>query len=224
MAGPVGLDRARPPSREVDVEDTPAQLCDHRERGADGQSVSARSPFRTTAALEASRPTARNASSHVGNSRTRTGIPSRSSQASAKSTRTGAPLARPVEAAQRDIAWAEHLAIFFPLWLGDMPALLKGFFEQVLRPGFAIGKPGRAGVPKKLLKGRSARIVVTMGMPALFYSVYYRAHSVKSLKRNMLEFCGVAPVRTTLIGMVERGREAREDWLLRLAVLGNAAG
>ncbi|HEX7221168.1 MAG TPA: NAD(P)H-dependent oxidoreductase [Burkholderiales bacterium] len=134
-----------------------------------------------------------------------------------------APLARPVEAAQRDIAWAEHLAIFFPLWLGDMPALLKGFFEQVLRPGFAIGKPGRAGVPKKLLKGRSARIVVTMGMPALFYSVYYRAHSVKSLKRNMLEFCGVAPVRTTLIGMVERGKEAREDWLLRLAVLGNAA-
>jgi putative NADPH-quinone reductase len=122
--------------------------------------------------------------------------------------------------AQRTIAWAEHLVIVFPLWMGDMPALLKAFFEQTLRPGFAIGKtaPGRLG--KRLLKGRSARIVVTMGMPAFFYSVYYRAHSLKSLKRNILEFCGIAPVRTTVIGTVEGRNEAREDWLMRLSALG----
>src|SRR4051794_38350372 len=29
--------------------------------------------------------------------------------------------------AQASIAWAEHLVFIFPLWLGDMPALLKGF-------------------------------------------------------------------------------------------------
>jgi putative NADPH-quinone reductase len=60
----------------------------------------------------------------------------------------------------------------FPLWLASMPALLKGFFEQALRPGFALGptEPGRMW--KKLLKGRSARIVVTMGMPALVYRWY----------------------------------------------------
>ena len=48
--------------------------------------------------------------------------------------------------AQDDIGWAEHIVFFFPLWLGDMPALVKGFLEQVARPGFAIireksGKP-----------------------------------------------------------------------------------
>jgi hypothetical protein len=43
---------------------------------------------------------------------------------------------------------------------------------------------------------------------------------VKSLKRNILEFCGIAPVRTTLIGMVEGRKEAREDWLMQLSVLG----
>jgi putative NADPH-quinone reductase len=75
-------------------------------------------------------------------------------------------------------------------------------------------------MPKKLLAGRSARIVVTMGMPALFYSAYYRAHSVKSLKRNILEFCGIAPVRTTLIGMVEGRKQAREEWLAKLGALG----
>jgi putative NADPH-quinone reductase len=134
------------------------------------------------------------------------------------------PVPEPIGETQRAIAWAGHLVIFFPLWLGDMPALLKGFFEQVLRPGFAIGGAAQGRMPKKLLKGRSARIVVTMGMPAFFYSIYYRAHSVKSLKRNILEFCGVSPVRTTLVGTVEGRKEAREDWLARLAALGRAAG
>jgi len=40
--------------------------------------------------------------------------------------------------AQDDIQWAQHIVLFFPLWLGDMPALLKGFLEQVARPGFAF--------------------------------------------------------------------------------------
>jgi putative NADPH-quinone reductase len=112
------------------------------------------------------------------------------------------------------------VVILYPLWLGDMPALLKGFFEQTLRPGFAIGKAAPGRLPKKLLAGRSAHIVVTMGMPALFYKLYYRAHSLKSLKRNILEFCGFSPVRTTVIGMVEGSKDARAGWLTRLAVLG----
>ena len=134
------------------------------------------------------------------------------------------PASASIERAQRAIAWAEHLVIVFPLWMGDMPAALKAFFEQALRPGFAIGKAAPGRMSKKLLKGRSARIVVTMGMAAFFYSVYYRAHSLKSLKRNILEFCGISPVRTTVIGMVEGRQEARADWLTRLAVLGVQGG
>jgi putative NADPH-quinone reductase len=103
--------------------------------------------------------------------------------------------------AQADIGWAEHLVIFFPLWLGDMPALLKGFLEQVARPGFAFKyKEGRAAFTDKGLTGRSARVIVTMGMPALVYRWYFRAHSVKSLERNILGFVGIAPVDETLIG------------------------
>ena len=126
---------------------------------------------------------------------------------------------RSIQAAQETVAWSNHLLIVFPLWLGDMPAVLKGFFEQALRPGFALGeaKPGRMSA--KLLKGRSARIVVPMGMPAFFYRIYYRSHSVKSLKRNILEFVGVSPVRTTLIGMVEGQARAREQHLAAMAKL-----
>ncbi|OYW45581.1 MAG: dehydrogenase [Sphingomonadales bacterium 12-68-11] len=103
---------------------------------------------------------------------------------------------------QADIEWADHLVLLYPLWLGDVPALLKGVLEQVLRPGFALEYRTK-GLPRKLLGGRSARIVVTMGMPALFYRWVYSAHSLKSLERNILKFVGFAPVEHTLLGGVD---------------------
>lgn len=123
---------------------------------------------------------------------------------------------------QQDIAWAEHLALFFPLWLGDMPALFKGFLEQVARPGFAFKyKEGGNPFTSKGLTGRSARVVVTMGMPALVYRWYFRAHSVKSLERNILGFVGIAPVNETLIGMVgDMKADVAHEWKRKLARLG----
>jgi putative NADPH-quinone reductase len=109
-----------------------------------------------------------------------------------------------LKSVQEDIIWAQHLVIFFPLWLGDMPALLKGFLEQVARPGFAFKAVGENPYGQKGLTGRSARVVVTMGMPALLYRWYFRAHSVKSLERNVLGFVGMSPVRETLIGQVDK--------------------
>jgi putative NADPH-quinone reductase len=106
-----------------------------------------------------------------------------------------------VAAVQEDLRWAEHWLIIYPLWLGDMPAVLKGFFEQVGRPGFAF-RYRESGLPEKLMAGRSAHVVVTMGMPAFFYRWFYCAHSLRSLKRNILKFIGVSPVTDTVIGAV----------------------
>ena len=123
--------------------------------------------------------------------------------------------------AQEDIAWAQHLVLFFPLWLGDMPALLKGFLEQIARPGFAFKPNGSNLMGKKGLSGRSARVVVTIGMPALLYRWYFRAHSVKSLERNILGFVGISPVKETLIGMVDKlGADGVRKWLAKMRKLG----
>jgi putative NADPH-quinone reductase len=105
-----------------------------------------------------------------------------------------------------------------------MPALLKAFLEQVLRPGFAFERGARNPFTAKRLGGRSARIVVTMGMPALVYRWVFRAHSVKSLERNILGFAGIGPVRETLIGGVGELDDARIGALrARFAALGRAA-
>lgn len=127
-----------------------------------------------------------------------------------------------LQQAQDAIRWAQHIVLFFPLWLGDMPALLKGFLEQVARPGFAFEREGGStAFTKKGLTGRSARVVVTMGMPALLYRWYFRAHSVKSLERNILGFAGIAPVHETLIGMVGNFKAGdAERWLGKLRRLG----
>lgn len=125
--------------------------------------------------------------------------------------------------AQQDILWSDHIVIFYPLWLGSMPARLKAFFEQVMRPGFAYGQGAMSGLPKKLLKGRSARIVVTMGMPAAFYNLIYRAHSLKSLERNILAFCGIGPIRASVIGGVDGNAVRRAAWFRKLELFGKRA-
>lgn len=128
----------------------------------------------------------------------------------------------PIVGAQRDIRWAEHLVIIYPLWLGAMPALLKAFLEHVLRPGFAM-RLEPSGHWTKLLGGRSARIIVTMGMPALAYRWFFGAHSLKSLERSMLNFVGIRPCRHTLIGMIEQISDAKRGaWLESLRALGRS--
>jgi len=123
--------------------------------------------------------------------------------------------------AQQAILAADHLVIVYPLWLGGMPALLKGFLEQVFRPSFAFDL--EKGPLRGKLKGKSARVVVTMGMPALAYRWFYRAHSLKSLERNVLKFAGIGPIRESLYGMVESVTDdRREGWLDEMEKLGKA--
>ena len=128
-----------------------------------------------------------------------------------------------VRTAQEAIRWAGHLVIVYPLWLGAMPALLKGFLEQAFRPGFAFDTRSKS-LWARPLKGRSARIVVTMGMPALLYRWYFGAHSLRSLERNILGFCGIRPLRESLLGMVEGAGDAkRRQWLERMRDHGRRA-
>jgi|OpeIllAssembly_1097287.scaffolds.fasta_scaffold143248_2 putative NADPH-quinone reductase len=103
-----------------------------------------------------------------------------------------------IVAAQKSIKWADHIVVLYPLWLGTLPAKLKGFLEQVMRPGFAFAQQGGGRRPAKLLKGRTARLVITKGMPELFDQVDRSEHSIRSLAADVLGLCGIHPVRTTV--------------------------
>lgn len=128
-----------------------------------------------------------------------------------------------IAAAQETVMWAEHLVLLYPMWLGDVPAWFKGFLEQVARPDFAF-RYREKGSPEKLLAGRSARVIVTMGMPGFFYRLVYRAHSLKSLERNILRFVGIGPVRHMIVGPVEGSDAYRQERLEAVKALGFEAG
>lgn len=123
--------------------------------------------------------------------------------------------------AQEFILASDHLVIVFPLWLGTVPALLKAFFEQIARGGFLIGPTDKGRWPDQRMKGRSARVIVTMGMPRLAYRLWFLNAGVSNLKRLVLGLSGIRPVRQTTIGGIgELDDAVREQWLDRVREMG----
>lgn len=102
-----------------------------------------------------------------------------------------------IRALQQDIERAEHIVLLFPLWLGGVPAKLKG---------------------------RSARLVVTMGMPGPVFRLVFGAHGVKAIEKGILMLAGVRPIRSSIVGGVESiGPAGRARWLARMRALGAKA-
>jgi|TARA_R100000501_G_scaffold8550_1_gene17393 putative NADPH-quinone reductase len=116
------------------------------------------------------------------------------------------PLPPPLTEAQEAIRWCDHMVIIFPLWLGGLPGHARCFWEQIMRPGFAT-QYREKGFPKRLLKGRSARLIVTMGMPAPAYRLIFGAFGVRAFDRSVLRLAGIGPIRHTLIGRAATARE-----------------
>lgn len=123
--------------------------------------------------------------------------------------------------AQADIQWAEHLVFVYPILWGTIPALLKGFIERVFTPGFAVNFRNDSPLWDKLLKGRSARLIVTLNTPPLLYRLLFRRAGHITMKRSILEFCGIAPVKITDVGpMKNASADKREQWLQQARALG----
>lgn len=128
-----------------------------------------------------------------------------------------------IRSAHASLQQADHILIFFPLWLGSMPAILKGFLEQLLRPSFAVAHV-TYGLPSESLSGKSAHVIVTIGLPWLFYRWNYRAIGLKDFERNILSFSGIKSVRATVIGMSGSPNLGRHlKWLKRMNLFGAAA-
>lgn len=118
----------------------------------------------------------------------------------------------PIREAQEAIAWCEHLTIIYPLWLAAPPAHLKSFFEQIWRYDFAFDHK-----QKPLLKGRSARLIVTMIVPAFIFRLLF-SQATKGFARGVLWTAGIKPTRILPLGNVYAAKTGR--WLAKIEALG----
>jgi NAD(P)H dehydrogenase (quinone) len=123
--------------------------------------------------------------------------------------------------AQDKIKWADHMVWIYPVWWSSFPAIMKGFLDRVLLPGFAFQKRQNSLFSDKLLVGKTARIICTLDQPAWYYRWVYGNPSHNALKKGTLNFIGVKKVKITTIGPVRLSTEEyRMKWLEKVGRLG----
>lgn len=127
-------------------------------------------------------------------------------------------------AAQADIAWCEHLVVVHPVWWGQMPAELKGFFDRTFVPGWAFKFHEGKIWWDRLLAGRSARVIQTSATPKIAMRLAYFNCAAIAAKDSTLAFCGFKPVRLTQFGGVGGGfkPEKARRWIVECEKLGRA--
>ena len=122
---------------------------------------------------------------------------------------------------QNDILESNHLVFVYPTWWGTYPALLKGFIDRVFLPKFAFKYRENSLLWDKLLKGKSARLIVTMDTPKWYYSLIYKSPGHNSMKKGILGFCGIKPVRITTLSPIKSSNESkRKKWLKQIEKIG----
>jgi len=117
------------------------------------------------------------------------------------------PLEPDLVKVQEQIKWCTHLVILYPNWFITMPALLKGLFDRMWLPGFAyhFRKNGLGWI--KLLKGRSARVIVTMDSYPLIERMMLGDYT-NEIKKGVLNFAGFSPTRVSTIGPLKNSSDA----------------
>lgn len=119
------------------------------------------------------------------------------------------------------IQWADHMVWVHPVWWGGLPALMKGFIDRLFLPGMAYQFRKNSVWWDKLLKGKTAHILTTLDQPGWYYRLFFGRPSVNQLRKSILEYCGVKPVKVTYIGIIRNSKdEQRAQWLRKVKELG----
>jgi len=118
---------------------------------------------------------------------------------------------------------ADHIVWVYPTWWGGFPGIMKGFIDRTFLPGIVFqpikGKP----FPKQLLKGKTARIIVTSDTPRWYDYLVLKSPGLNQLKKGVLGFCGVKSIKVTYIGPLKTSKkEYREKYLIKVNELGKS--
>lgn len=123
--------------------------------------------------------------------------------------------------AQEKIKWADHIVWVYPVWWASVPAIMKGFIDRVLLPGYAFQKREGSLFWDKYLTGKTSRLICTLDQPDWYYRFFNGCPSHKAMKKSTMKFVGVKSVKITAIGPIRLSKEEfRVKWLRKVEKLG----
>ena len=126
---------------------------------------------------------------------------------------------------QNNLTWCDHFVLAHPLWWGSVPAKTKGLIDRALLPGFAFDFEEGASVPTRLMKGKTAQVIVTSDTPNWYLKLIYRESGFVMMRKQVLEYCGFGPVKFKHYAPIQSaGEQQREKWLADARAQGIAAG
>lgn len=114
---------------------------------------------------------------------------------------------------QEKLLWADHVVFISPVWWGAMPSKFKALIDRTFLPGFAFKYEEGKTIPKKLLSGRTAELIITLDTPVWWYKIFQGQPILTMLKHTILEFVGIKVIRHTYFGPLISSKESqREAW------------
>jgi len=116
---------------------------------------------------------------------------------------------------------ANHIVWVFPIWWYGYPALMKGFIDRTFLPGITFDPIEGKALPNKLMKGKSARIIITADTPKWYDYLFMKRPTINQFKKGTLEYCGINPVKVTYIAPIKiSSPDYRIKWLNKVILLG----
>lgn len=110
------------------------------------------------------------------------------------------------------LAEADELVFSFPVWWGDSPAILKNWLDFNFSSGFAFQYTAK-GV-KKLLAGKTAKILATSDAPGFAYGFFLSP--MRILWTHMrLDFCGIKVTKFKVYGSMRKRNEKNKIKILK---------
>ena len=116
-----------------------------------------------------------------------------------------------------DLANSHGIIIVHPNWWGQPPAILKGWIDRVLRPGFAYefedGDNGE-GIPIGLLKAKTGIVFNTSNTNAERENKVFGDPLETIWKNCILDFCGIQQFERKVFSIIVTSTlEQRVQWL-----------
>jgi putative NADPH-quinone reductase len=102
-----------------------------------------------------------------------------------------------VEKYQAMITKADMLVIPFPIWWGNMPAILKGFWDKVFLPGWAFSPSS--------ITGKKAVVITTMTSSSATFNEHLQNPVRGAFIKNTLEMCGIEVCKHFEVEKIDSG-------------------